>query len=402
MTPRRVAPVRSSAVAALALVLVAAGGSAATASAPVSSAAKVSDLAPSARSAAPRLVVSTIVDGLSTPWDVARTGRNQFLVTERDRKRLSLVTSGSRRTVRLQGARIWASGETGLMSVALAPGFTRNRIFYTCSGWRARGTNSIQVRRWKLSPNGRKALNKGALLSGIPIGSGRHGGCRLLVDAKRGDVWVGTGDTATSGVSRNLNSLGGKVLRVRANGTAAPENPWSGAAGVRRFIWSYGHRNVQGLAQKRAGAPIWSVEHGPSREDEVNRSVRGGDFGWDPTGAYDESVPMTDQSLPGTQVKAVWNTGNRTKALSGATWVRGRQWGALNGTLAVATLKDSQLLFLKVKDGRVTRVRTPRALNQTHGRLRSVRQLPNGDLVVTTSNTENDAVLRIRPAGGTR
>lgn len=371
----------------------------ATATCPPTARAGAREIPRTSATTVPRLQVSTVVAGLANAWDVAHIGPQSFLVTERDRKRLSLVTRGERRTVRLQGSRVWARGETGLMSVVRAPDFSRRRVFYTCSGWKRPSTRaSIQVRRWQLSTDGRTALNRGPLLTRIPIASGRHGGCRLLVDRRSGDVWVGTGDTATTGVSRDLDSLGGKVLRVRADGTAAPENPWASAGGVRRYIWSYGHRNVQGLAQRGGSGPIWTTEHGPDRQDEVNRNVRGGDFGWEPGADYDESVPMTDQSLPGRQVEAVWNTGRRTRALAGATWVRGSQWGALQGTLAVATLKDSQLLFLTVRHGQVTRVRAPRALNRTQGRLRSVHQLPNGDLVLTTDNYGDDRVLRVRPS----
>ena len=91
---------------------------------------------------------------------------------------------------------------------------------------------------------------------------------------------------------------------------------------------TYGHRNVQGLAQRSDGS-IWSVEHGTDRDDEVNRLSTGGDYGWNPTPGYNESRPMTDQGLPGTQLNARWRSGKPTIATSGAAWVRGKQWGDL-------------------------------------------------------------------------
>jgi glucose/arabinose dehydrogenase len=158
---------------------------------------------------------------------------------------------------------------------------------------------------------------------------------------------------------------------------------------------TYGHRNVQGLAQRRG--QIWSVEHGSYRDDEVNLVRPGGDYGWEPGPGYDESVPMTDRSLPGRQRVARWSSGRPTLATSGAAWVRGRGWGRLEGTLAVAALKSSQVLFMKFsRRGELRWVRRPAAL-QRFGRLRSVTNAPGGALLVTTSNGSDDRVLRVSP-----
>ena len=83
-------------------------------------------------------------------------------------------------------------------------------------------------------------------------------------------------------------------------------------------------------------------EHGPDRDDEVNRLITGGDYGWNPVPGYNQSVPMTDHNLPGTQQSAKWRSGFPTIATSGAAWVSGTQWGLYNGTLAVAALKGSR------------------------------------------------------------
>ena len=161
-------------------------------------------------------------------------------------------------------------------------------------------------------------------------------------------------------------------------------------------MWTYGHRNVQGLAQ-RADGSLWSIEHGSYRDDEVNLLVKGGDYGWNPVPGYNEEVPMTDQSLPGTQQEAAWSSGTPTIATSGAAWVRGSQWGDLEGTLAVAVLKDSEMIFLRFDDaGALVSETQPEALAR-FGRLRSVTSARNGDLLVTTDNGDGDRVLRISP-----
>jgi glucose/arabinose dehydrogenase len=162
-------------------------------------------------------------------------------------------------------------------------------------------------------------------------------------------------------------------------------------------VHTFGHRNVQGVAQ-RADGTLWSIEQGTYRDDEVNLLVDGGDYGYNPVPGYNESVPMTDQSLPGHQVRARWRSGNPTLATSGGSFVDGAKWRALDGALAVACLKASRVLFLTFDgQGKLQRVRQPRALKE-YGRIRQVVQAANGDLLVTTDNgSGQDAILRVRP-----
>ena len=209
---------------------------------------------------------------------------------------------------------------------------------------------------------------------------------------------MGTGDAATGTNPQNLRSLGGKVLRLnRFTGRPWRTNPWRHARSHnRRFVLTYGHRNVQGLAQRGDGS-LWSVEHGTYRDDEVNKLFRGGNYGFNPVPGYNSGVPMTDQSLPGRQIAARWSSGPTTIATSGATWVHGRRWGIYDGTLAVASLKGSRLVFMRFdRSGRLRWAHSP-AETRRFGRLRSVTQLSNGDLAVTTSNGTNDAILRVSP-----
>ena len=160
---------------------------------------------------------------------------------------------------------------------------------------------------------------------------------------------------------------------------------------------TYGHRNVQGLAQRRDGT-VWSIEHGSFRDDEVNLLQDGGDYGWHPVPGYNEEVPMTDQALPGPQIDAAWSSGTPTIATSGGAWVRGKRWGRLDGTLAVAALAGEKVVFMQFdRAGELRWTRTPEALAR-FGRVRSITSATNGDLLVTTANGGgSDAVLRVRP-----
>ncbi len=345
------------------------------------------------RAAAPALQVRTVARGLEHPWDVQQGPGGRLVVSERDRARVSVVRNGKRRTLAHLSRLVWVSGETGLLSLAVDAG---SRTLWACHGSSA-GGNHVQVTTWRVDRTWSRLSKRRTLLTGLPSTSGRHGGCRLLLDRDSDALLVGTGDAAVGTNPRDLDSLGGKVLRIhRRTGAPMPNNPYATAGSTRRFVWTYGHRNVQGLAQ-RADGTLWSVEHGSFRDDEVNRLVPGGDYGWNPVPGYNESVPMTDQSLPGLQQEAAWSSGDPTIATSGATWVRGSQWGSLEGTLAVAVLKDSEMIFLRFDDaGAVVSVVRPRALAR-FGRLRSVTSARDGDLLVTTDNGTGDRVLRVSP-----
>ena len=348
----------------------------------------------SERSAAPALKVRTVARGLEHAWDVQQASGGRLVVSERDRARLSVVRNGKRRTLADLSSLVWVSGETGLLSLAVDAG---SRTVWACHGASTAGGNEVRVTRWKADRAWRRLSNRRTVVSGLPATSGRHGGCRLLLERGSDALLVGTGDAAVGTNPRNLDSLGGKVLRVhRRTGAPMPDNPYADASTQRRLVWTHGHRNVQGLAQRRDGS-LWSVEHGSFRDDEVNRLVPGGDYGWNPVPCYDESVPMTDQSLPGQQQDAAWSSGTPTIATSGAAWVRGRQWGRLQGTLAVAALKGSEVLFMRFdRAGDLVSVTRPPALARL-GRLRSITATRDGDLLLTTDNGAGDRVLRVSP-----
>jgi glucose/arabinose dehydrogenase len=344
----------------------------------------------------PELKVEVVGEGLDHPWDVADIGEDRFLLTERDRAVLSLVEGGERREIPLEDNDIWVSGETGLMGLEIDPSFAENRRIYTCQGWN--DGEDVRVISWTLDAGLTRATPERTLIDGFPTSSGRHGGCRLLISSD-GALWVGTGDAATAENPRSLDSLGGKTLRIDPEtGEPWPGNPWAGDEGTRRFITSFGHRNVQGLAQ-RADGTIWSIEHGPDRDDEVNEITLGGDYGWNPGSGYDESVPMTDQDLPGEQIEAAWASGNPTVATGGGTFIPVQdRWGAYGGALAVAVLKDSELRILSFDEsGKLTEDRSPEVMHE-HGRLRTVSLAADGDLLVTTDNGDGeDVLLRVTP-----
>ena len=347
------------------------------------------------------LIVTPVMTGLDHPWDVAFAPDGTMLVTERGGRILVRTTSGATQVMSVDLSDLWVSGETGLMGIEVDPDFMSNRRIYTCQG-STDGNLTVQVIAWQVDPSYASATRVAdPLVGGIDGTSGRHGGCQLRIDPS-GALFVGTGDAATGTNPQNVDSLNGKVLRVdRFTGHGLPGNPFFGQGGNRSLIYTYGHRNVQGLAIRYATGEMWSVEHGPDRDDEVNRLVAGGNYGWDPVPGYNEAVPMTDLAkFPGA-VPAQWSSGNPTIAPSGATFLRGSGWGGYDGALAVSVLKDQHLRLLSFDTaGRFLGTAVPPELDHVYGRLRGAELGPGGVLFITTDNGGGrDQVLAVAPAG---
>jgi glucose/arabinose dehydrogenase len=284
------------------------------------------------------------------------------------------------------------------MGLVLDPSFDTNRRFYTCQG---HDGPEIQVIGWTVDAGWTSATRViDPLVSGIPASSGRHGGCRLRFD-NAGQLLIGTGDAAIGTNPQNLASLGGKLLRVDpVTGQGSSDNPFAVSANANtRRVYTYGHRNVQGVAIRPGDGRIFTVEHGPSRDDEINQIVAGGNYGWNPVPGYNEGVPMTDHVAFPSAIGAVWASGSPTLATSGATFLDGAAWRGWNGALAVASLKNATLrLFFFDAAGRLTRQVVVPELNNTYGRLRTAELGPDGALYVATANGSNDRILRITPS----
>jgi len=357
--------------------------------------------------AVPALEVETVLDGLDHPWDVALAPDGTLLLDERGGSLTAVLPDGTARTLDADFSDLFADGETGLMGLVLDPAFAEDRRFYTCQGVEEDDGAEIQVIAWTVDEDWTAATRVAdPLLGGIPVNesSGRHGGCRVRFDPT-GALLVGTGDNAVGSNPQDLGTLAGKVLRIDpATGGPAAGNPFADDPDPdTRLVLSYGHRNVQGLAVRPGTGQVFTVEQGSDRDDEVNLSVPGGNYGWDPDGAggrYDESVPMTDPAIPGA-IAAVWSSGDPTIATSGADFLSGPQWGGYDGVLLVGVQKDTGVLGLRLDGaGRlVEQFRVPE-LEDTFGRVRSPVLGADGTLYLTTDNGEgDDRLLRIRPAG---
>jgi glucose/arabinose dehydrogenase len=333
---------------------------------------------------APNLKVTTVLSGLDVPWDLAFLPDRTMIFTERNGN-ISAIVGGTRRI--LGGPNdVYVNGEGGLLGLAVDPDFGHNRFVYTCYDSTA---GDVRVAKWRVGDDLRSVSRIGTLLQGLPENpTGRHSGCRPRFGPD-GYLWIGTGDAAQGTDPQDDNSLGGKVLRIdKTWGLAAPGNP-----GGRRW-YTKGHRNVQGLTFQPGTGQAYSQEQGTFRDDETNRLVAGGNYGYNPVPGYNERVPMTFAGA----IPAVWSSGNPTIATSGATFLSGAQWRDWNGAIAACALKGAQVRII-VLDAAGTATAAQATVLTGYGRLRTPVQGPDGNLYVTTSNGGgHDRILKVTPS----
>ncbi len=345
--------------------------------------------------ALPLVAVSTVASGLTHPWDLTWVGAT-MLFTQRAGTVHAKVGGAAPQPVTLQGQPpVFASGEGGLLGIVADPAAATNGRFYTCQVTDG-SPRDVRVLRYRLT-SATAATLEGTVLQGLPVSTGRHSGCRLRFGSD-GRLYVGTGDAAQGANPQNLQSLGGKVLRVNGDGSIPTDNPFYARGGNARYVWTYGHRNIQGLALRPGMSQLWTVEHGTGRDDEVNYIVRGANYGYDPVPGYNETVPMTDTAKFPNAVRARWSSGSPTIAPSGATFLSGMQWGSWQGMLAMAVLKGTGIRIMGLSaDGRIVEVSDVPG-SRSFGRVRTVQQGPDGALYFTTSNGNGaDIIGRIAP-----
>ena len=302
-----------------------------------------------------------LADDLDVPWGIAFLPDGSAVVGERGTGRLLRVTPrGAVRTLGTVRGVVAPSGpgEGGLLGIALAPG-DPDTLF-------AHHTSGSDDRVVRMSLAGGRVGRPRPVLTGIPTSTHHHGG-QLLFDPD-GMLLVSTGDAEQSSLAQDRGSLAGKILRIRPDGRAAPGNPFGNRT------WSYGHRNVEGLAFDETGR-LWATEFGDERADELNLIRRGRNYGWPQVEGRSSRRGLTSP-------RATWSP---TSSCSPAGL-------AITRSTALVGALQGRCLFAVPLDG--TSAGEPRRhLAGDHGRLRSVAVAPDGSLWVTTSNTDG----RVRP-----
>ena len=331
-------------------------------------------------SAGPVEVETTVIASrLEVPWGIAFLPNGDALVTERDSGRLlRLDSSGS--TEEIQTLPSHAFGEGGLLGIALSPNYESDGLVYAYYTT----TTDNRVARFRLGEEPEP------ILTGIPLNSFHNGGG--IAFGPDGFLYVGTGDAGERDTSQDINSLSGKILRLTPNGGIPSDNPFSN-----NLVYSYGHRNVQGLAWDTQGQ-LYAAEFGQNLYDEVNRIVPGGNYGW----PYVEGKGGEPE-----YIDPIATFGTAEASPSGATFLKGGAIPQWEGDFFMAALRGQRLWRLRI-DERGTVTEQEALLQGEAGRLRNVVQAPDGSLWVLTSNRDDrgtpipsdDRILRLGPASG--
>jgi glucose/arabinose dehydrogenase len=340
--------------------------------------------------------VETVARGLEHPWALAFLPDGRMLVTERP-GRVRLLEPDGRLSEPLAGVpRVQASGQGGLLDVALDPRFAENRLVYLAYAEPGEGrTAGTAVARGRLGEG--RLENVQVIYQQQPkVEGANHFGSRLVF-ARDGTLFVTQGERFDHrDQAQDLSSGLGKIVRLNPDGSVPRDNPFVGRAGARPEIWSYGHRNIQSAALHPQTGQLWTVEHGARGGDELNRPEAGKNYGW-PVITYgvDYSGAKIGEGTakPGLEQPVYyWDP---VIAPSGMTFYTGDALPDWKGSILIGSLRPGLLVRLTMENGRVAR--EERYLGDLRERIRDVRQGPDGFVYLLTDSRDG-RILRVTPA----
>lgn len=338
--------------------------------------------------------VEVVAHNLQVPWSIAFLPDGRVLVTERP-GRLRMISKGVLLEQPIADFReIVSGGEGGLMGLALHPDFARNHFLYLSYTTRANGNTINRVVQYKFE--GDRLAEPATIIDNLP-GASIHDGCRIKFGPD-GKLYVTTGDAAQRSIAQDMNSMGGKILRLNDDGSIPADNPFPKSP-----VYSLGNRNPQGIDWHPQTRVLYETEHGPSGfdapggGDEVNIIDPGKNYGWPVIHHRETREGMVSPLLEYTPAEAP----------ADATFYRGSKFPKFRNNFFFANLRGSKLIrvILDGSDPRTVRS-TEVLLDHTYGRLREIIEGPDGFLYFTTSNRDgrgrpdpaDDRILRIVPA----
>jgi aldose sugar dehydrogenase len=398
-----------------------------------------------APAAIPSLSHAVVLTKLDSPWDMAFLPNGTMFFTEKCLGLSVRQTNGT--VVKLLGMKdskgyastandLFCEGQAGMAGVAVDPNFASNRFVYvySSSSLTAPGTN--RVIRLRVNDALSAVSDRMDIVADIPYkprasdhpfgGPGAHNGGRIRFSPGDGFLYVTTGDTHNGQVPQSPTLIGGKVLRIDRDGKAAPGN--GAPAGFDPRVYTYGHRNPQGITFRPGTNQPFTAENGPWHSDEVTALVPGGNAGWDPRpnmagrgpcpdnycgyspnqmGAMDPKeraafMPMTDTRTYPNAMRPAWNNNGLSQGMFGATFVSGAQWKAWNGRMLVGfggigihgTPVGNRIDVLDIAPNGLSATRTTVNLPMPAARFRSLVQGPDGNLYVAT---DEGTISRLTP-----
>ncbi len=339
--------------------------------------------------------VETVAKGLEHPWSLAFLPDGRMLVTERP-GRLRLAGRDGKLSEPLAGVpQVYASGQGGLLDVALSPAFSKDRLVYLSFAEPGEGGAGTAVARGRLGDGGLE--NVQVIWRQQPKVSGpNHFGSRIVFRPD-GSLFVTLGDRFNySDSAQDLSTTIGKIVRINPDGSPPSDNPFVGRAGARPEIWSIGHRNVQAAALQPGTGQLWTAEHGARGGDELNHPEAGKNYGW-PVISY--GVHYSFRTIGEGTAKAgmeqpvyYWDP---VIAPSGMLFYTGDLFAGWKNNILIGSLTPGLLVRLVMKDGKIAQ--EERHMGNLRERIRDVRQASDGSLYLVT-DARNGHIVRITPA----
>lgn len=342
-----------------------------------------------------RFRVETVAGNLQVPWSISFAPDGRIIFTERP-GRVRVIEQGRLRAEPLSIINdVESRSESGLMGLTLHPQFASNHFLYLAYAYKSDDGQRVRVVRFR--ETGTALTDRKLIIENIPSAQ-FHAGCRLRFGPD-GKLYITTGDATEPAIAQRLDSLGGKTLRLNDDGTVPSDNPFVSQQGARPEIWSYGHRNAQGLDFQPGSNLIFETEHGPSGGDaagggdEVNIVEKGKNYGWPVVHHKDSRAGMESPLLEYTPAVAP----------ASGMFYRGTAFPQFRGNFFFGNLRG-QTIIRVVLDGRRV-VSQERLLERQYGRIRDVAEGPDGAIYFSTSNrdgrgspaTDDDRILRLVP-----
>ncbi len=337
-------------------------------------------------------IVDTLATGLIVPWAFSFPDSNTIMFTERSGK-VRLMRNGQLiEKPLLQLAEINTTKKMGMLGLCLHPDFSNNSYVYVAYNYTGDKTTYLRVVRYRFNID--TLLNPLIIVDSI-YANQNHTGCRLKFGPDK-KLYITTGDADRPALAQDLKFLNGKILRVNDDGSIPPDNPFIRNDTARKEIWTYGHRNTQGIDFQQGTNEMYNSEHGPTGGDEINLIEKGKNYGW-PVIHHDETragmvTPLFQYTPSIGPSEIVFYNANTFP-----------QW---QGKLLLASLRGEAITLIELTDKKI--VSQQYIVHHEYGRIRALAVGPDGYLYFSTSQNDPpegtpkpgyDMILRLRPSG---
>lgn len=331
-----------------------------------------------------------VMSGLLVPWGMSFVSNDQLLVTERNGDIVLVDLKTQTKTALLQVASVAANGQGGLLDVALSP-HDPTMFYFTYSKQHDSGVDTtLAMASW----DGKTVTAwRDVLITVSNSTTTRHFGSRIAFDATHLYFTIGDRGMRPNGQDRRTHA--GSVLRLNLDGTTPDDNPFAGNPNAQAQIWSYGHRNPQGLYYDAPSQTLWEIEHGPRGGDEINLISKGANYGW-PTTSYGKeywgpvSVGDNEEADGIDSPRKVYIP---SIAPSGLLLYRGQRYPQLNGKLLTGALKLTHINVITLDDNQ-SAIEETRLLESLNERIRDIRRSPD-DWIYFSTDSGN--IYRLKP-----